>query len=60
MKSAKYTGKAATDLMCDLARYHMGGISMDDIRKHWAKGKYAGAPKDWAIAAVEYAKRQKS
>jgi len=50
---------AANDLMCDLARYHMGGLSMDDIRKHWAKGKYAAAPKEWAIWAVNYAKRQK-
>jgi len=50
---------AANDLMCDLARYHMGGLSMDDIRKHWAKGKYAAAPKEWAIWAVNYAKGQK-
>lgn len=53
------TKGAATDLMCDLLRYHMGGISMDDIRKHWAKGKYAKAPQKWAIAAIEHAKRQK-
>ena len=55
----KANTSAATSLMCDLAKYHMGRMSMDDIRKHWAKGKYAGAPKDWAIAAIEHAKRQK-
>jgi hypothetical protein len=56
---AKANGSAATNLMCDLARYHNNAISMDDIRKHWAKGKYAGAPEEWAIAAIEHAKRQK-
>ena len=54
------TKSAATSLMCDLAKYHKGRISMDDIRKHWAKGKYAGAPKEWAVAAIEHAKQQKS
>jgi len=56
---ARANTSAATSLMCDLAKYHMGRMSMDDIRKHWAKKKYAGAPKDWAIAAIEHAKRQK-
>jgi len=51
---------AATKLMCDLIKYDLGRISMDEIRKHWAKGKYKGAPEAWAIAAIEYAKRQKS
>jgi hypothetical protein len=46
--------------MCDLAKYDLGSISMDDIRKNWAKGKYAGAPKGWAIDAIEHAKRQKT
>ena len=53
------TKGAATDLMCDLIRYQSGKLSMDDIRKHWAKGKYTGAPEEWALAAVEHAKRQK-
>jgi len=51
---------AATNLMCDLIKYDLGRISMDEIRKHWAKGKYAGAPKGWAISAIEHAKRQKA
>ena len=55
----KADGSAATNLMCDLIRYQAGKLSMDDIRKNWAKGKYAGAPKEWAIAAIEHAKRQK-
>jgi len=45
--------------MCDLIKYDLGRISMDEIRKHWAKGKYAGAPKEWAIAAIDHAKQQK-
>jgi len=53
------TKSAATDLMCDLAKYDLGSISMDDIRKNWAKGKYSKAPKEWALAAIEHAKRQK-
>jgi hypothetical protein len=57
---AKVDGSAATNLMCDLIRYDMGMISMNDIRKNWAKGKYVGAPKGWAISAIEYAKRQKA
>jgi hypothetical protein len=57
---AKVDGSAATNLMCDLIRYQSGKISLDDIRKHWAKGKYAGAPKGWAISAIEHAKRQKT
>lgn len=51
---------AATSLMCDLAKYDLGSISLDDIRKNWAKGKYKGAPEAWAIAAIEHAKRQKA
>ena len=51
---------AATSLMCDLIRYDMGVISLDDIRKHWAKGRYKGAPEAWALAAIAYAKRQKA
>ncbi len=51
---------AATNLMCDLIRLQSGKLTMDDIRKHWAKGKYKGAPEAWAIAAIEHAKRQKS
>jgi hypothetical protein len=57
---AKVDGSAATNLMCDLAKYDLGSISMNDIRKNWAKGKYAGAPKGWAISAIEHAKRQKT
>jgi len=51
---------AATNLMCGLAKYDLGSISLDDIRKNWAKGKYKGAPEAWAVAAIEHAKRQKS
>ena len=51
---------AATSLMCDLIRYDMGVISLDDIRKHWAKGRYKGAPEAWALEAIAHAKRQKS
>jgi hypothetical protein len=46
--------------MCDLIKYDLGSISLDDIRKHWAKGRYKGAPEAWAIAAIEHAKRQKN
>jgi hypothetical protein len=46
--------------MCDLAKYDLGSISMDDIRKNWANGKYAGAPREWAIASIDHAKKQKS
>jgi hypothetical protein len=46
--------------MCDLIRYQAGKLSMDDIRKHWAKGKYAGAPEAWALEAIAHAKRQKN
>jgi hypothetical protein len=56
----KDNASAATKLMCDLIKYDLGRISMNEIRKHWAKGKYKGAPEAWAIAAIEYAKRQKS
>ena len=57
---AKVDGSAATNLMCDLIRYDMGVISLDDIRKHWAKGRYKGAPEAWALEAIAYAKRQKA
>jgi len=50
---------AATNLMCDLIRYQSGKISLDDIRKNWAKGRYKGAPEAWAIEAIAHAKRQK-
>jgi hypothetical protein len=56
---AKDNTSAATSLMCDLAKYHMGRMSMDDIRKHWAKGKYVEAPEAWALKAIAHAKRQK-
>jgi hypothetical protein len=46
--------------MCDLMRYQSGRLTMDDIRKHWAKGQYAGAPEEWAVKAINYAKRQKN
>lgn len=51
---------AATRLMCDLMRFQSGRLSMDDIRKHWAKGQYAGAPEAWALEAINHAKRQKN
>ena len=56
----KADGSAATNLMCDLIRFQAGKLSMDDIRKHWAKGKYAGAPEAWALEAIAHAKRQKN
>jgi hypothetical protein len=46
--------------MCDLIRYQSGKISLDDIRKNWAKERYKGAPEAWAIEAIAHAKRQKS
>jgi hypothetical protein len=54
------TQSAATVLMCDLAKYQSGKISLNDIRQNWANGKYAGAPREWAIAAIDHAKKQKS
>ncbi len=51
---------AATDLMCDLIRYQAGKLTMDDIRKHWAKGRYVGAPEAWALEAIAHAKQQKN
>ena len=51
---------AATRLMCDLIKYDLGSISLDDIRKHWAKGRYKGAPEAWVLEAIAYAKRQKN
>ena len=51
---------AATNLMCDLIKYDLGRISMDEIRKNWAKGRYKGAPEAWAIEAIAHAKRQKA
>ena len=51
---------AATKLMCDLIKYDLGSISLDDIRKNWAKGRYKGAPEAWAIEAIAHAKRQKA
>jgi len=56
----KANGSAATRLMCDLIKYDLGSISLDDIRKNWAKGRYKGAPEAWALAAIEHAKRQKA
>jgi hypothetical protein len=56
----KANGSAATSLMSDLIKYDLGSISLDDIRKNWAKGRYKGAPESWAIAAIEHAKRQKA
>jgi hypothetical protein len=53
------TQSAATVLMCDLAKYQAGKISLNDIRQNWANGKYAGAPREWAIAAIDHAKKQK-
>jgi hypothetical protein len=46
--------------MCDLIRLQSGKLTMHDIRKNWAKGRYKGAPEAWAIAAIEHAKRQKA
>jgi hypothetical protein len=57
---AKVDGSAATNLMCDLIRYQSGKISLDDIRKNWAKERYKGAPEAWAIEAIAHAKRQKA
>lgn len=57
---AKDSGSAATRLMCDLAKYQQGGISLDDIRQNWSTGHYAGAPKEWALEAIAIAKRQKN
>jgi hypothetical protein len=57
---AQPTNSAATSLMCDLAKYQSGSISLNDIRQNWANGKYAEAPREWAIAAIEEAKKQKS
>jgi hypothetical protein len=54
------TQSAATVLMCDLAKYQSGKISLNDIRQNWANSKYAGAPREWAIAAIDHAKKQKS
>lgn len=56
---SKGEGSASTRLMCDLARFQMGGMTMDDIRKNWAKGDYKGAPEAWALAAIDHAKRHK-
>ena len=56
----KANSSAATSLMCDLIKYDLGSISLDDIRKNWAKGRYKGAPEAWAIEAIAYAKRQKN
>jgi hypothetical protein len=41
-------------------RYQSGRLTMNDIRKKWAKGQYAGAPEAWALEAINYAKRQKN
>jgi len=46
--------------MCDLIRLQSGSVTIDDIRKHWAKGQYAGAPEAWALEAIAQAKRQKN
>jgi hypothetical protein len=43
--------------MCDLAKYQQKGISLDDIRQNWSKGEYAGAPKEWALAAIAHARQ---
>jgi len=51
---------AATNLMCDLIRLQSGNLTLDDIRKNWAKDRYKGAPEAWAISAIEHAKRQKA
>jgi hypothetical protein len=55
----KSVGSASTRLMCDLMRFQSGGMTMDDIRKNWAKGEYKGAPEAWALAAIDHAKRHK-
>jgi hypothetical protein len=54
------TQSAATVLMCDLAKYQAGKLSLNDIRQNWANRKYEGAPREWAIEAIAHAKRQKA
>jgi len=48
---------AATRLMCDLAKYQRGAISLDDIRQRWSKGIYSKAPQEWALAAIAHARQ---
>ena len=59
-KLVKDSHSAATRLMCDLIRLQSGSVTIDEIRKHWAKGQYAGAPEAWALEVINYAKRQKN